>query len=138
MKQTRYGLLIGIALAVVFLFPAAMCLAQDTSPLAAAEAAICRDVVDRQPVGVGSSFESSIGKLFCFTKITGAQESTEVSHSWYFENTLKATVTLPVRSSSWRTYSSKRIQYQEIGNWHVDVIGPEGNILKTLEFNVTP
>jgi len=138
MEQTRYRLLIGITLTIVFLLPAAMCFAQETSPLLAAEAAICRNVVDRQPVGVGSSFESSVEKLYCFTKITGARNSIEISHNWYFEDTLKATVTLPVRSSSWRTYSSKRIQYQEIGNWHVDVTGPEGKILKTLEFKVMP
>lgn len=138
MKQTRHGVLVAIMLAVVFLLSASMCLAQESGPLFVAEAAVCRDVVDRQPVGAGTSFESSVEKLFCFTKITGAQNSIDILHKWYFEDTLRATVPLPVRSSSWRTYSSKRIQYQEIGSWHVDIIGPEGTILKTLKFSITP
>jgi hypothetical protein len=138
MKRTYYGLLIVIVLITVFLSHAVTSFAQEMSPLVAAEATICRDVVDRQPLGAGTTFEASVGKLFCFTKITGAQGSTEISHIWYFGDTLKANVTLPVRSSSWRTYSSKRIMPHEIGDWHVDVLGPEGKILKTLEFKVTP
>jgi hypothetical protein len=135
MKRTQYGLLVVIVLIGVFFSQAVTSSAQE---LVVAEGIICKDVVDRQPMGAGNSFPVSVGKLFCFTKITGAQGSTEISHTWYFEDALRANVMLPVHSSSWRTYSSKRIQRHEIGNWHVDVRGPAGTLLKTLEFTITP
>jgi hypothetical protein len=138
MKRTYYVLLIIIALIIVPLSHAVTSMAQETAPLVVAEASICRDVVNRQPVGAGVSFEASVGKLVCFTKITGAQSPTQISHAWYFGDAQRAKVTLSVKSSSWRTYSSKIIQPHEIGDWRVDVLGPTGEILQSLQFKITP
>ncbi len=138
MKRKQYLALIAIALSIVLLLPAVTSLAQETAPLVVEESAICRDVVDRQPLGAGDSFDASVGKLVCFTKITGAQCPTQISHIWYFGDTQRAKVTLSVKSSSWRTYSSKRIQQHEIGDWRVDILGPGGEILKTLGFKILP
>lgn len=138
MKRTYYVLLIIIALIIVPLSHAVSSKAQETAPLVVAEASICRDVVNRQPVGAGDSFEATVGTLYCFTKITGAKSPTEISHAWYFGNTQRAKVALSVKSSSWRTRSSKRIQPHEIGDWRVDVLGPGDEILQTLQFKITP
>jgi hypothetical protein len=138
MKSIPVMFLIIIASLVVLLSSATTSIAEETSPLALEEAAICRDVVDRQPVGAGNSFDASVGKLFCFTKITGAQSPTQIYHAWYFEDTQRAKVMLSVKSASWRTYSSKVIQQHEIGDWHVEVLGSEGETLKILEFKISP
>jgi hypothetical protein len=76
--------------------------------------------------------------LSCFTRITSTQSPTKISHVWYFGETEKARVKLPVKSSNWRTYSSKRIQSHEIGDWYVEVLGPQGELLQTLRFEITP
>ena len=112
--------------------------AQETSSLEVSKAIICVDVFDRMPVDVGTSFSASIGRLYCLTKIEGAQDPIEVFHVWYFGNKERAKVPLSVRSSSWRTFSSKIIQPHEIGQWFVDVEGPDGQVLKTIQFKVTP
>jgi hypothetical protein len=138
MKRIHAVLLIMISSIIVPLSPAVTSMAQETAPLVVEEAAICRDVADRQPVGAGDSFVASVGKLFCFTKITGTQSPTQIYHAWYFRDTQRAKVMLSVKSSSWRTYSSKRIQQHEIGDWRVEVLGPGGEILKTLEFKIAP
>lgn len=101
------------------------------------EIAICKDIVNREPEGAGESFEASVGTLYCFTRIVGAKDPIEVAHVWYYGDTERATVNLSVRSSSWRTYSSKIIQSSEVGEWHVDVLGPEGEVLKSQSFNIT-
>jgi hypothetical protein len=101
-------------------------------------AAICRDVLDREPDGYGTSFPVSVDKLYCFTKVTGAQSPTQITHVWSFDGNERARVDLAVKSSSWRTYSSKIIQPHEIGKWRVDVEDFAGNVLKTLEFEVAP
>jgi hypothetical protein len=100
--------------------------------------AICRQVVDREPVDEGASFESPVEKLYCFTEVIGAQDATEIYHVWYFAETERAVVTLKVNGPNWRTYSSKIIQPHEIGDWRVDVLGPEGDTLKRVPFKITP
>jgi hypothetical protein len=138
MKRTHAVLLILIGSIIVSLSPAVTSMAQETSLISVPEAVICRDVVDRQPISAGNSFDASVGKLYCFTKIIGAQTPTQISHTWYFGNTQRAEVTLSVKASSWRTYSSKIIQPHEIGDWRVEVLGPGGDILETLEFTIIP
>jgi hypothetical protein len=112
--------------------------AQETAALEVSVAAICKDVIDREPVDSGTSFPATVGKLYCFTKITGAQSPTQVTHVWLFDGTERARVDLAVGAASWRTFSSKIIQEHELGAWRVDVVDPEGSVLKTLEFEVTP
>jgi membrane protein implicated in regulation of membrane protease activity len=99
---------------------------------------VCREVIDRAPVEAGNSFPASVGKLFCFTKITGALNPTRVTHVWSFDGNERARVELEVNSASWRTYSSKNIENHEVGAWSVEVVDSAGNVLQTLNFEVTP
>lgn len=100
-------------------------------------AVICRDVIDRAPVDEASSFPVSVGKLYCFTKIVGAEAPTEVTHVWYFGDVERARIKLPIGAASWRTYSSKVLQEHEIGDWRVDVLDASGKIRATLIFTIT-
>jgi hypothetical protein len=111
---------------------------QEPSNLQVEVAAVCKDVIDRAPVEAGSSFPASVGRLFCFTKITGAVDPTHVTHVWSFDGTERARVELEVNSPSWRTYSSKNVESQEVGRWSVEVVDSAGNVLQTLNFEVTP
>jgi hypothetical protein len=101
-------------------------------------AAICTDVQNLEPINASTSFPATVGKLYCFTKITGAQSPTQITHVWYFDGTERAKVDLAVNSVSWRTYSSKIIQSYEMGAWSVEVLDSNGKVLKTLEFEVRP
>jgi hypothetical protein len=117
------------------LFPLALNVAA-AEGLSVEDAAICANVVDREPTDVGTSFPVSVGKLYCFTKIVGAQEPTEVSHVWYFGDEERARVTLSVKAANWRTYSSKILQEHEVGSWRVEVLDADGNNLQTVDFEV--
>ncbi len=135
MKKSFYFLLALVALITIPLSQAVTVMAQDS--IAVAEAVIARDIIDREPINVGSSFDASVGSLYCFTRITGAMTPTQITHVWYFGDTERASIRLSVRSASWRTKSSKRIQAHEIGNWHVEVLGPDGEVLETVAFRIT-
>jgi len=111
---------------------------QEPSNLQVEVATVSKDVVDRAPVEAGSSFPASVGKLFYFTKITGALNPTHVTHVWSFDGNERARVELEVNSPSWRTYSSKIIENHEVGAWRVEVVDSAGNVLQTLDFEVTP
>ena len=138
MRKVNWFPIVLVALLVMPFLNAGIADAQQAASLEVAMGAICRDVVNRQPVDVGTSFESSVGKLYCLTKIIGSAGPTEITHVWYFGNTERARVDLDVNSATWRTYSSKIIQPHEIGAWHVDVLGPGGELLQTFEFTITP
>lgn len=137
MKQFLSKLTVLLVLLTVFLFLPAVTQAQEAASLDVAVAAICQDVVDREPVDAGVSFAASVGTLYCFTKITGAQEPTQITHVWYFGAEERARVELDVNSSNWRTWSSKIIQNHEVGSWRVDVLDSAGTVLKELQFEIT-
>jgi hypothetical protein len=136
-KMNWFSIVLATLVAMSFLNPATTD-AQQAGPLEVAMGAICRDVINREPVDVGTSFEASVGKLYCLTKIIGAAGPTEITHVWYFGNTERARVSLDVNSASWRTCSSKIIQAHEIGAWHVDVLGPADELLQTFDFTIIP
>ena len=127
-----------IPLITICFLPIAPIGAREAVSLEVEDAVICKTVVDRTPIDAGNSFSASAGKLYCFTRITGDQEPTEITHAWYFGKTQWAWVTLKVGSASWRTCSSKIIQPHQVGLWHVDILGPNGDLLWTLEFEITP
>jgi hypothetical protein len=111
--------------------------AQMQDKIEVAAAAICKDVVDREAVDVGTRFPNSVQRLYCYTKIVGADQPTEIVHVWNHGDVERARITLSVKSSNWRTFSSKVIQAHEIGAWRVDVLDTAGNLLKTIDFEVT-
>jgi hypothetical protein len=118
--------------------PAPVLEASETGSVHVEEVYVCKDVVDLTPVGTNANFKASVGRVFCFTKIIGAEHDTTVTHVWYFGESKEAWVTLNVGSTRWRTYSSKAIQSHQVGPWRVEVLGPDVELLKTIEFEVVP
>jgi len=72
MKKVYYFFLVLAILITIPLSQAVTSKAQETASLELGVAAICTDVVDREPVGAGNAFEVSLGKVYCFTTIIGA------------------------------------------------------------------
>ena len=109
--------------------------AQKQPALVLEEIHICTAVEDRQPSGVGTVFPDDLDKIYCFTKIGGAEDMTYVHHVWYFENNEIARVKLPVKSISWRTWSSKKLNML-LGNGYVEIVSESGDILGKAEFEI--
>ena len=127
----------GLLLACLVLLGSAGSLAQESeapeSPVA--RAVVCADVVDREPVGAGATFDPGVGRLFCFTEIRGL-EGTTITHAWIHEGTTRARVELPVRSNRWRTWSTKKISADWKGQWQVKILDADGIVLSTQDFVV--
>jgi len=138
MRKDNYAILRIAAMVsmVAVLFLAVTATTAAAASLQVESAVICEQVVDREPVDVGNSFSATVGKLYFFTKIVGAEGNTQVTHVWFFGDTERARVTLSVRASNWRTYSSKRIQAHETGAWRAEILDAEGNTLATARFEV--
>jgi hypothetical protein len=125
------------ALAAAFVAMAAVSFAQESADEAGpvTRAVVCTDVVEREPVGEASAFDSEVESLFCFTEIRG-QEGKTITHAWIHEGKTRARVDLPVRSARWRTWSSKKIASGWKGQWQVKVLDADGIVLSTLDFVV--
>jgi len=106
------------------------------SSIQLAEAIICRSIENRAPIASASVFSDSVGQIYCFTKVVGATTDTAIIHHWYLNGKLKASITLAVRSASWRTWSSKKITPGETGDWMVEVVTEDGNALESILFLV--
>lgn len=98
----------------------------------------CTAVENREAVGVDKIFPDTVERVYCFTRITGAADTTTVSHVWYHGDEEKAKVNLSVRSKSWRTWSSKLILKEWEGVWRVDVLSSNGRLLASKEFIIKP
>lgn len=97
---------------------------------------IATAINNRQPTGVDTLFSPTVGRLFCFTQIRGASDSTKISQIWYYKDQEKARVELNVKSNDWRTWSSKSILESWTGPWRVMVVDAHGNVLATKSFRI--
>lgn len=112
--------------------------AEETGPeVRVSRAVTCLEIQEREPVNIDSVFSNQVGRVFCYTHIEGASEDTQIEHVWLHEGEERARVSLPVRSSNWRTWSSKRLLPSWTGQWKIEVRGAGGSVLKTLEFAIT-
>ena len=106
--------------------------------LRVSEFALARDYdpLTKAPVDTGSVFTPDVGKVFCYTRVVGCTDTTQVVHAWYHEGQNMAKVPLSVRSASWRTFSSKNIMPAWTGRWEVKVLDGNGAVLAARAFEV--
>ena len=110
---------------------------QQEESVQVARAVACLEVKDREPVSIDTVFSNHTEQIYCWTHVEGASDPTDIQHVWIREGEEMARVTLPVRSASWRTYSSKKMLPTWTGAWKVEVRDAANNLLKTVEFTVT-
>ena len=99
---------------------------------------ICLKISSLKCLGNNTQFPSDVGRLFCFTRIVGALSPLSVTHVWCFGVKERWRVSLAVKSANWRTYSSKTIGPQDIGDWSVEILGPKGETLGLYKFGIYP
>ena len=120
-----------MALTLVLIPPAS-----SAAELSVSDAAVGTGVENLTPQGVAETFDASVGMVYAFTRIMGAEGEVTVKHLWFHQDNLMAEVELPVRSPSWRTYSSKNILPSMTGEWRVDVTVEDGTVIKSLPFSI--
>ncbi|MDX2453560.1 DUF2914 domain-containing protein [Desulfosarcina sp.] len=105
--------------------------------LKVSKASICRAVENRMPVGVDRFFRTSAGKIYVWTEIMATHVPSKIHHIYFLGGEKISDVSLDVRSTHWRTWSSKTIANRRYrGEWRVDIATSDGNILRQLYFEV--
>ena len=100
------------------------------------EAVVCRAVMERTPVEGGDVFPGNVERLYFFTRVSGGGEDDQIYHNWYYGDSQVASVPLSVRSSNWRTWSSKAILPEYTGEWTIEVTTADGQVLQKVVFLV--
>ena len=98
------------------------------------DAVVCQQIVDRNPVGSGDVFAKESERIYCFSRVVGAAQDTQITHNWYHQGSLKASVKLDVRSPNWRTWSSKAMMPELVGEWMVEILSEDGQALESIIF----
>lgn len=127
--MVKTGAILIAALLLAACIPSA-CLAAEV-----ADAVMCRDVQDREPVEVGDSFPADVEKVWCWSKIKDGKGET-IKHVYYYGDREMAVVELTIGSPLWRTRSSKRIYSGWTGQWRVEIVAEDGAVLKSLAFTI--
>ncbi len=105
-------------------------------PVIMVEAQVCSAIEERMPSGMADSFMPDVGEVYLWCKVTGCMDTTVIHHVWYRNGEQMADVELPVRSSSWRTWSSKQILPSWTGNWEVKITDAGGKEMKVVPFKI--
>ena len=104
--------------------------------LSVEESSIALDVIDRMPVGSDSTFVASVGRVYCWTRVAGAEGEVAIHHVWFHGDQEMADTELRIGGSPWRTWSSKAIVPEWTGAWRVEVRDSAGNVIETIRFTV--
>lgn len=100
------------------------------------DAVLCKSVAEREPIEEDSLFLSDLGKIYCWTLVTGAAGPTTITHVWFYGEKELVSVELEVKSPWFRTWSYKTIPAEWTGDWHVKVYDSEENLLRKLDFKI--
>ena len=87
----------------------------------------------RELVGEATEFDASVGRIYCWTRITSQNVPTTIKHVWYADGEQVAEVPLTINYPSVRTWSSKAIS---AGKWRVEVVSETGDVLASTDFTV--
>ncbi len=101
-------------------------------------AVLTTDVVDREPVNVLKNdvkLAQISNSLSFFSELRNMQGQT-VRHLWYYQDQQLASIELAVSSPRFRTYSTKNIMPEQLGDWRVEVMDAQGSLLAQKEFRV--
>ena len=80
---------------------------------------------------------ADVTRVYFFTDLRGLTDET-VTHRWFYNDTLSATVNFNVGGWRWRTYSSKDLLLGQGGQWRIEVVDEAGELLASHSFSYSP
>jgi hypothetical protein len=130
---------------LILLLTTAAAFSQDTksaqpsptnAPALTADVQICTEITDRACAGGATAFDANVGKLYCWSQVTGGSGEATIKHIWSHAGKVLLEVPLTVKGNRWRTWSSKNIAASQTGEWEVKVVDASGNTIKSVTFTV--
>ncbi len=104
------------------------------SPIKIAEAVISQSVENREPVSVLSEQVPKYVRSVSFFTVIDNANGEVIYHRWRTDNEILATIELPIKSDHYRTWSSKQMASAWQGQWYVEVLDSNQNVIYRTQF----
>jgi hypothetical protein len=98
--------------------------------------AIALGVETREPTGVCQQVSVTQGRVYCWMHVNNGKGE-KVTVRWIRKGQRATDTRLPVGSNSWRTWAHVSLAPGMIGPARVEILDENGELLKTLSFEVT-
>lgn len=99
------------------------------------EATFTNEIVNRQAGTVfDSTIPKSVRKLYFFTQVGNAKDQ-KIYHRWLYQGREMAKVGLTIRSNRYRTWSAKTLTSAWSGEWQVEVLNANDEVIFRQKFN---
>ena len=92
------------------------------------------EIKDRTPLNIIQELDNSFGKIYFFTNIRNLQGQS-IRHRWIYKNKVMAEVEFDINGPRWRVWSSKNLWPTWLGEWSVEVLNANSEVLYKKEFN---
>lgn len=92
------------------------------------------EIKDRTPLNIIEELDNSFGKIYFFTNIRNLQGQS-IRHRWIYKNKVMAEVEFDINGPRWRVWSSKNLWSTWLGEWSVEVLNANSEVLYKKEFN---
>jgi hypothetical protein len=92
------------------------------------QAVFSTSIVDRQPAKIITEADDSLGKIYFFTNIRHLAGD-KIRHRWIYKGKVKAEISFDIKGDRWRVWSSKNIWHTWTGQWRVEVVNQNHEIL---------
>jgi len=102
-----------------------------------ARSAFTTQVVDREPMDEIVSATNDVHTIYYFSEVQG-MSGQQVRHRWLYEGEVKAEVSFDVGGPRWRVWSSKSMLAGWTGEWTVQVIDENGQVLAEDNMSYEP
>jgi len=90
-------------------------------------------IENREPIDQVSFVENDVRKVYFFSDLRGLGGQT-VLHRWIYDGKTMAEVRFEVAGPRWRVWSSKELLEDWIGDWTVEIVTGDGEVLAAETF----
>ena len=103
------------------------------------QAVFAKSVENRAPIEIVTEADDSLGKIYFFTNIRDLTGDT-IIHRWIYKDKVKAEISFNIKGKRWRVWSSKNLWHTWTGQWKVEVVNQQNELLltKIFEFRTVP
>lgn len=77
---------------------------------------------------------AAVPQVALYSEVKGLNGQS-IEHLWYYEGKLMTRIKLPVKLDYWRTYSRKEFDAKQKGEWRVEILDPQQNLLFSHHFH---
>ncbi|GAA0661193.1 hypothetical protein GCM10009426_09360 [Rheinheimera tangshanensis] len=116
-------------------------MAESGTPLFSAETGVLRlalltnETPSAKARSLGEKVDAaSVPQLALYSEVKGLNGQS-IEHLWYYEGKLMTRIKLPVKMDYWRTYSRKEFDASQKGEWRVEILDPQQNLLFSHHFH---